>query len=73
MTGGQLLEENYLDKRIPDQEFEERAQKIRGALDEASLEVGIAYATEHMPGDVQYLTGSYLRSRQPFRKRSSRT
>ena len=57
MTGVELLEENYLDKRIPDQEFKERAQKIRGALDEAGLEVGIAYATEHMPGDVQYLTG----------------
>jgi hypothetical protein len=57
MTGMELLEENYLDKRVPDQEFKERAQKIRGALDEAGLEVGIAYATEHMPGDVQYLTG----------------
>src|ERR1700722_17435611 len=57
MTGVELLEENYLDKRIPDQEFKERAQKIRGALNEEGLEVGIAYATEHMPGDVQYLTG----------------
>jgi|HubBroStandDraft_6_1064221.scaffolds.fasta_scaffold148676_3 Xaa-Pro aminopeptidase len=57
MTVVQLFEENYLDKRIPDQEFKERTQKIRQALDEAGLEVGIAYATEHMPGDVQYLTG----------------
>ena len=57
MTVVQLFEENYLDKRIPDQEFKERAQKVRQALDEAGLEVGIAYATEHMPGDVQYLTG----------------
>ncbi len=52
-----LLEENYLDKRIPDLEYEDRGKKIRRALAEEGLEVAIAYATEHMPGDVQYLTG----------------
>jgi len=52
-----LLEEDYLNKRIPDNEYEERAVKIRRALAQEGLEVGIAYATEHMPGDVQYLTG----------------
>ena len=52
-----LLEEDYLNKRIPDQEYEERAEKIRRALAQEGLEVAIAYATEHMPGDVQYLTG----------------
>jgi Xaa-Pro aminopeptidase len=52
-----LLEENYLNKRIPDLEYEDRGKKIRQALAEEGLEVAIAYATEHMPGDVQYLTG----------------
>jgi len=51
-----LLEEDYLNKRVPDREYPERAEKIRGALAEEGLEVAIAYATEHMPGDVQYLT-----------------
>jgi Xaa-Pro aminopeptidase len=52
-----LLEANYINGRIPDQEYEERAKKVRGALAQEGLEVAIAYATEHMPGDVQYLTG----------------
>ena len=52
-----LLEKDYLLKRIPEREYIERANKIRRALNEEGLEVGIAYATEHMPGDVQYLTG----------------
>jgi Xaa-Pro aminopeptidase len=52
-----MLEEGYLEKRIPAREYEERAERIRRALKEEGLEVGIAYATEHMPGDVQYLTG----------------
>jgi Xaa-Pro aminopeptidase len=52
-----LLEEDYLNRRIPDHEYQERAEKIRRALAQEGLEVAIAYATEHMPGDVQYLTG----------------
>jgi Xaa-Pro aminopeptidase len=57
MTVQNLLEGDYLKKRIPDHEYQERADKIRRALDQEGLAVGIAYATEHMPGDVQYLTG----------------
>jgi Xaa-Pro aminopeptidase len=51
------LDESYLTKRIPDREYQDRIDKIRRALDHEGLQVGIAYATQHMPGDVQYLTG----------------
>lgn len=44
-------------ERIPDSEFLERLQKVQKGLKEEGLTVGLAYATEHMPGDVQYLTG----------------
>jgi len=52
-----MLEKDYLSKRISDREYQERADKIRRAMADEGLDVGIAYATEHMPGDVQYLTG----------------
>jgi Xaa-Pro aminopeptidase len=52
-----LLEDDYLQKRIPQEEYARRVNNIRVALEAEGLEVGIAYATEHMPGDVQYLTG----------------
>ena len=52
-----LLEGSYLNNRIPDEEYHQRLMKIRNALASENLDVGIAYATEHMPGDVQYLTG----------------
>jgi len=51
------LDENYLTKRIPDAEYQGRVDKIRRALDREGLQAAIAYATQHMPGDVQYLTG----------------
>jgi Xaa-Pro aminopeptidase len=43
--------------RIPAEEYPERIRRVREKMDEAGLEVGLAYATQHMPGDVQYLTG----------------
>lgn len=48
---------DYAQKRITAAEFQERLDEVRRRLDERGLEVGLAYATEHMPGDVQYLTG----------------
>src|SRR5262245_28522311 len=48
---------DYGKERIPDGEFHERLQGVRRRLQQAGLTVGLAYATEHMPGDVQYLTG----------------
>src|ERR1700760_3231649 len=57
MTVPKLLEENYLNKRIPELEYQERGEKIREGLAAEGLDVAIAYATKHMPGDVQYLTG----------------
>jgi Xaa-Pro aminopeptidase len=57
MAVSKLLEEGYLNKRIPDLEYVDRGKKIRQALAEEGLAVAFAYATEHMPGDVQYLTG----------------
>ena len=48
---------DYGKERIPDGEFLERLQSVQRRLQQEGLTVGLAYATEHMPGDVQYLTG----------------
>src|SRR5260221_14751959 len=48
---------DFARERIPDGEFVERLQSVQRRLQQEGLTVGIAYATEHMPGDVQYLTG----------------
>ena len=56
-TTSHSIVENYAEKRIPAAEFEERIKRVQQQLREQGLEVGLAYATEHMPGDVQYLTG----------------
>ena len=48
---------DYGKERIPDGEFLERLQRVQQGLKQEGLTVGLAYATEHMPGDVQYLTG----------------
>ena len=47
----------YGKERIPNNEFLERLQGVQRSLQQEGLSVGLAYATEHMPGDVQYLTG----------------
>jgi Xaa-Pro aminopeptidase len=56
-SSSELLEKDYLSKRISVREYQERADRVRRAMASEGLDVGIAYATEHMPGDVQYLTG----------------
>jgi Xaa-Pro aminopeptidase len=48
---------DYGKERIPDGEFLERLHSVQQRLEQEGLTVGLAYATEHMPGDVQYLTG----------------
>src|SRR6476661_10124510 len=48
---------DYGKERIPDGEFLERLRKVQRRLQQEGLTAGLAYATEHMPGDVQYLTG----------------
>lgn len=48
---------DYQNDRIPDREYLERLQRVQRRLQLEGLTVGLAYATEHMPGDVQYLTG----------------
>ncbi len=48
---------DYSTKRIEPAEFATRIAKVQEQLRSRGLEVGLAYATEHMPGDVQYLTG----------------
>jgi Xaa-Pro aminopeptidase len=53
----QQLKGDYFTNRIPDLEYRERVQRIRQRMDREGVAVGLAYATEHMPGDVQYLTG----------------
>ena len=35
----------------------ERFHRVQYRLRQEGLAVGLAYVTEHMPGDVQYLTG----------------
>ncbi len=44
-------------ERIPDDEYPRRLASVRRKLLQEGLTAGLAYATEHMPGDVQYLTG----------------
>src|SRR5262245_23689442 len=48
---------DYGKERVPDGEFLERLQSVQRRLEQEGLTAGLAYATEHMPGDVQYLTG----------------
>ena len=48
---------DYGKERIPDEEYPRRLANVRRKLLQQGLNVGLAYATEHMPGDVQYLTG----------------
>src|SRR5262245_20267950 len=48
---------DYGKECIPDGEFPERFHGVQRRLEQEGLSVGLAYATEHMPGDVQYLTG----------------
>ncbi len=48
---------DYKKERIPQGEYLMRLQNVRRRLQQEGLSVGLAYATEHMPGDVQYLTG----------------
>ena len=48
---------DYTSERIPDGEYLERLQSVQKKLQQEGLSAGLAYATEHMPGDVQYLTG----------------
>ncbi|MDQ1730756.1 MAG: Xaa-Pro dipeptidase [Pseudonocardiales bacterium] len=38
-------------------EYETRVARLRERLAAAQLSVGIAYASPHLPGDIQYLTG----------------
>ena len=48
---------DYRTERIADAEYRDRLQRVQRRLRQEGLSVGLAYATEHMPGDVQYLTG----------------
>ena len=48
---------DYGKERIPDDEYPQRLANVRRKLLQQGLTAGLAYATEHMPGDVQYLTG----------------
>ena len=42
---------------IPAEEYEERVKKLRKRLLAHNADIGIAYGTPHMPGDVFYLSG----------------
>jgi Xaa-Pro aminopeptidase len=42
---------------LSDAEFERRVAHVRQALRDRGIDVGLAYGTQHVPGDVQYLTG----------------
>ena len=48
---------NYYEQKITAVDFQKRITHVQLQLQKHDLEVGIAYATQHMPGDVQYLTG----------------
>jgi Xaa-Pro aminopeptidase len=42
---------------ISTSEFEERIARVREEMRSRGIAVGLAYGTQHVPGDVQYLTG----------------
>ena len=42
---------------LPAGEFERRVESVRAELRVRGLDAGLAYGTQHVPGDVQYLTG----------------
>lgn len=42
---------------IPAEEYEARARNLRRQMDEMGVDIGIAYGTPHMPGDIVYLCG----------------
>lgn len=42
---------------IPTSEFEERCTKLRKVMAERKIDIGLAYGTPYMPGDVLYLSG----------------
>lgn len=43
--------------RLPDVEYAERLRRVREAMAERGVTLGIAYGNEFVPGDVQYLSG----------------
>jgi Xaa-Pro aminopeptidase len=43
--------------KLPDPEYTERLARVRAGMAERGAEIGLAYANEFVPGDVQYLTG----------------
>jgi Xaa-Pro aminopeptidase len=43
--------------RIPVSEYGQRCEKLRKVMAERNIDIGLAYATQCMPGDVLYLTG----------------
>lgn len=42
---------------ITTDEYRQRVEKVRVELASAGLNVGLVFGTQHMPGDLQYLTG----------------
>ena len=42
---------------LPQTEYTDRLSRIRAAMLEANIEVGLAYGNEFVPGDLQYITG----------------
>jgi len=43
--------------KLPEGEYAERLARVRACMVERGAEIGLAYANEFVPGDVQYLTG----------------
>lgn len=46
-----------INAEIPAEEFRERVKSLRAEMARRGLDIGFAYATPYMPGDVLYLTG----------------
>lgn len=46
-----------LSVKIPTSEYVERCEKLREEMSERNIDIGIAFGTPYLPGDVLYLTG----------------
>jgi Xaa-Pro aminopeptidase len=43
--------------KLPEGEYAERLSRVRAGMAERGADIGLAYANEFVPGDVQYLSG----------------
>ena len=51
------LQKVDISKKIPRKEYEERIENLRNEMERRNIDLGIAYSSPIVPGDVFYLSG----------------